>query len=294
MSSVACSFGLVLLSHCAPPSDSIQGAPVAAPASGERGASAAAPAVAPFDHSDWDTILKQHGNGDRVDYAALKADRAPLDAYLDRVAKLPAEALAKLPRADQMAFWINAYNALTLQTIVDHYPIAASGLSALRFPNSSIRQLDDPWGSKHTIAGAQRSLDDIEHKILRAEWKDARIHAAVNCASVGCPPLRLEAFTGEQLETQLDEQMRQFVADPLRNKIDPAQKKIELSPIFDWFGEDFGTKAGGKGSTKESERALLAWLEKYGKPEWKEFLASFDPDDVDFLDYDWTLNEVVR
>ena len=280
MSLLACSLTIALLVHCAPQD--------AAP-TGKTDAARPA-AVAPFDHTDWDAILKQHGKGDRVDYAALKADRAPLDGYLDRVAKLQADTLAKLSRPDQMAFWINAYNALTLRTIVDHYPIAASGLSALRFPKSSIRQLDDPWGSKHTIAGAQRSLDDVEHKILRAEWKDARIHAAVNCASVGCPPLRLEAFTADKLEAQLDEQMKKFVADPLRNKVDPVKKKVELSSIFDWFGEDFGTKAGGK----EGERALLAWLEKYGKPEWKQFLASFDPDDIDFLDYDWTLNDVVR
>jgi hypothetical protein len=249
-----------------------------------------APAAPAFDHAEWDAILKKHGKGDRVDYAALAADRAALDAYCDRIARLPADAVAKWPRAGQMAFWINAYNAITLRTIVDAYPIKGSGLSALRFPSSSIRQLADPWGRQHTIASAPRSLDDMEHKILRAEWKDARIHAAVNCASVGCPPLRLEAFTGEKLEAQLDDQMRKFVADPARNTVDPATKKIELSSIFDWFGEDFGTRQKGAAG----ERALLAWLEKYGPAEWKPFLATFDPDDIEFRDYDWALNDVVR
>ncbi len=279
------SLALMLLAHCAP-TDPSQAAPPAAPASPV----APVPTSAAFDHSELDALLKKHGRGDRIDYAALKTDRTALDGYLDRIAKLPADAVAKMERAEQMAFWINAYNAWTLRTIVDAYPIAGSGLSGLRFPKNSIRQLSDPWGTKHPIAGAQRSLDDLEHKILRAQFKDPRIHSAVNCASVGCPPLRLEAFAAATLEAQLDDQMRKFLADPKRNLVDPAKKKIELSSIFDWFGEDFGTKATGAAG----ERALLAWIEKYGKPEWKEFLSKFDPDDVDFLDYDWALNDVVQ
>lgn len=283
---------LLLASLCAPTGEPHANASaVVAPEPSSQATAAPATATAPaFDHADWDALLKKHGKGDRVDYAALKADRAALDAYCDRIAKLPADAVAKWPRADQMAFWINAYNALTLRTIVDAYPIKGSGLSALRFPSASIRQLDDPWGKKHTVASTQRSLDDLEHKILRPNFKDARVHAAVNCASVGCPPLRLEAFTGDKLDAQLDEQMRKFVADPTRNTVDPVKKKIELSSIFDWFGEDFGTKQKGAAG----ERALLAWLEKYGPAEWKPFLEKFDPDDVDFRDYDWALNDVVR
>ena len=282
---------LTLLARCTPgDAPATAPAPPLADAPPPQAAPPAAPAAAEFDHADFDALLKKHGQGDRVDYAALKSDRAPLDAYLQRVAEQPEAQLLAWPRAAQMAFWINAYNALTLRTIIDAYPIAGSGLSGLRFPKNSIRQLDDPWGRQHPVAGAKRSLDDLEHQILRKQFPDGRIHAAVNCASIGCPPLRLEAFTAAALETQLDEQMRAFVADPLRNVVDPAKKKIALSAIFDWFGEDFGTKAKGK----EGERALLAWLEKYGKPEWKELLAGFDPDDIDFLDYDWALNDVAR
>lgn len=291
---------LTLLARCTPGSPPLTAPPAATPPLAYASSTQAAPhvavqaapsaATADFDHADFNSLLKKHGAGDRIDYAALKAARAPLDAYLKRIAEQPEAQLLQWPRAAQMAFWINAYNALTLRTIIDAYPIEGSGLSGLRFPKSSIRQLDDPWGKKHTVAGAPRSLDDLEHQLLRKHFQDARIHAAVNCASIGCPPLRLEAFTAAALETQLDEQMRAFVADPLRNVVDPAKKKIALSSIFDWFGEDFGTKASGK----EGERALLAWLEKYGKPEWKAFLAGFDPDDIDFLDYDWALNDVAR
>ena len=275
---------VLLVALCAP---AVEPAPAVAAA---QSASAPAADAAVLDHADWDAILKKHGKGDRVDYAALKADRAALDAYCDRIAKLPAGVVAKWPRPDQMAFWINAYNALTLRTIIDAYPIKGSGLSALRFPSASIRQLDEPWAKQHTVASTPRSLDDLEHKILRPDFKDARVHAAVNCASIGCPPLRLEAFTGAKLDAQLDEQMRKFVADPTRNTVDPVKKQIALSSIFDWFGEDFGTKAKGAAG----ERALLACLEKYGPAEWKPFLVTFDPDDVDFRDYDWALNDVVK
>ena len=223
---------LSLLVDCSPassPATSNLAAPAAPLVPAQAAATPAAPqATTPaFDHSELDALLKKYGSGDRIDYAALKADRAGLDAYLDRVAKLPDSAVAKWPRAEQMAFWINAYNAWTLRTIVDHYPIQGSSFS--RFPKSSIRQLDDPWKTNHTVAGVQRSLDDLEHKILRAEFKDPRIHAAVNCASVGCPPIRLEAFTAARLDEQLDDQMRKFVADPLRNRIDPAKKERKIA-----------------------------------------------------------------
>jgi hypothetical protein len=237
-----------------------------------------------FDHAEYDALLKKHVQGDRVDYAALKAGRAALDAYCRQLAELPAESFAQLPRAEQMAFWINAYNAITLRSIVDAYPIEGSAFSL--GPRNSIQQIEDVWKRRHRIASRDLALDDVEHQILRKEWKDPRIHAAVNCASRGCPPLRAEAFTGARLEEQLDDQMRKFVADSSRNRIDVAAKEIELSKIFDWFGEDFGVK--------EDERALLKHLAKYGPAEWKPLLEGFDPDDVEFLDYDWELNDVAR
>jgi hypothetical protein len=243
-------------------------------------------AAVAFDHSDYDALLKKHVRGDRVDYAALKADRAALDAYCERLAKLPAADFAKLSRDEQMALWTNAYNALTLRSIVDAYPIQAPTIKLNPHPRNSIRQIDDVWNKQHKVASREVSLDDVEHEILRKQWKDPRIHAAVNCASKGCPALRAEAFVAARLDEQLDDQMRRFVADSTRNQIDPKGKKIRLSSIFKWFGEDFGTK--------QDERALLRWLAKFGPSDWKPLLDSFDPDDVDFLDYDWSLNDVDR
>ena len=235
-----------------------------------------------FDHSQYDELLKKHVKGDRVDYAALKKDRAPLDAYVDRVAKLGRPELEKLSRDEQMAFWINAYNAITLRSIVDAYPIEGSFFSL--HPRNSIRQIDDVWTRKHTVASRQLSLDEIEHEILRKQWKDPRVHAAVNCASRSCAALRNEAYAGAKLDAQLDDATRCALADPSRNRIDPQRGKVELSKAFEWFGEDFGVK--------QDERAILDFVARYGRPEWKEFLEGFDPDDVDFLDYDWSLNDV--
>ena len=225
-----------------------------------------------FDHADYDALLKKHVKADRVDYKALLAVRGTLDAYVARLAKLPKDEFEKLARPEQMAFWINAYNAVTLVTILDHYP------------TPSIKKIDDAWKKKHMVASQQVSLDDIEHEILRKQWKDPRIHAAVNCASIGCPPLRAEAYTGARIDVQLDEQMKKFVTDPLRNTVDPQAKKLEVSKVFDWFGDDFGRK--------ENPRALLDWFEKYGLPEWKPFLAAAKPGDVSFTDYNWDLNDI--
>ncbi len=248
--------------------------------------SAAAAADVTFDHSAFDALLRKHVKGDRVDYVALKADRAALDGYVASLAALSSDGLSNLTRDEQMAFWINAYNALTLRSILDVYPIQTPTIKLNTFPRNSIRQIDDVWKKKHRVASRAVSLDDVENEILRKEWKDPRVHASINCASKGCPPLRAEAFTGAKLSDQLDEQMKKFVADPLRNHVDPKAKKVEVSSIFKWFGEDF--------EAKQDERAILNFLTKFGPAEWKPFLENFDPDDVDFADYDWSLNDVDR
>ena len=108
----------------------------------------------------------------------------------------------------------------------------------------------------------------------------------MNCASVGCPPLRAEAYTGERIDAQLDEQTRRWIADPSRNFVKPSEKRVEVSKIFDWYRADFGGPAG-----KEDERGVLDFLIRHGPAEWKPFLESFDPDDVKHLDYDWSLND---
>ena len=140
------------------------------------------------------------------------------------------------PRAQRMAFWINAYNFFTLHAIVDHYPIRGSWFS--RYPQNSIRQIDGVWTRlTWRVAGRQVSLDDIEHRILRPEFKDPRIHFAVNCASLGCPPLRGEPYRAGTLDAQLDDNARQFLASPHGLRVDG--RTLAVTSILKWYGGDF-------------------------------------------------------
>jgi len=163
------------------------------------------------------------------------------------------------------------------------------------YPLKSIRKLDGAFGLKgvfdkdfipmkaHHPEGKDEelSLNDIEHGILRKKFRDARVHAAINCASKSCPPLRAEAFTAEKLDAQLDEQMRAFVNDPARNRIDPAKKELEISEIFKWFEEDFERDA----------KSVKEFLVRYVPPERAELVRNAK---IRYLDYDWDLNDVPK
>lgn len=211
----------------------------------------------------------------RVDYRALKASPQALDAYLAEVA---AASLAGRTPAETKAFYINAYNALTLDLVADHYPLA------------SIRDLDGgkPWSTRRfRVAGRDLTLDDIEHKELRP-LGDARIHAAVNCASIGCPPLAASVYTPAALDAQLDAASRQWAATAtLKDGV------LTLNRIFDWYGEDF-VPAYGKA------RFDIPGVD--GKAEAAaNFVATYAPDKAEALrkggyrvvygEYDWGLND---
>lgn len=231
--------------------------------------------TATVDHSAWDQILgasvRLGADGvARVDYAALVAERAALDRYL---ADLQAVSVDALARPEQMAYWINLYNALTVRVIVDHYPVA------------SIRDIDispglfarGPWGGRLVrVEGEEISLDDIEHRILRPIWKDPRIHYAVNCASIGCPNLAGQAFTAARLEAMLTEGARAYVNDPRGVSI--RSGRVTVSRIYDWFEEDFGA----------SEAGVLAHLSQYAMPGLADALSAVR--DIDGYTYDWSIN----
>lgn len=243
-------------------------------------APAAAPAAATFDHSALDALLKKHVKGLRVDYKSLKGERAALDGYCEKLAQLPKAELEKMERAEQFAFWIDAYNALTLQTIVAHYPIEA-GKKPSEFPKNSIRQIDGAWTAKHTVASQSLSLDEIENKLLRPTFKDPRVHFAINCAARSCPPLRAEAFTGAKLEAQLDDDVATFLAGPGRPVVASDGKKLSVSKIFDWFKEDFGGEAG-----------VLKFLRDHAQKDQQAALAGADAKSLAYVDYDWSLNDL--
>lgn len=200
------------------------------------------PAALAGGHADLQAVLSAHVSSGKVDYPAMKASEA-LDSYVAWLAAAPEPAA----RADKMAFWINAYNALTIDMMADEWPVGG------------ILELDGGkvWDTrKFTVAGKQVSLNDIEHKILRP-MGDARIHAAVNCASKGCPPLSGKAFTGAGLEGQLAEASERWMKVN-GVKVDVAGKSVTFNKIFDWYGEDFVKEDDCKIALSDPKQAAAA------------------------------------
>ncbi len=251
--------------------------------------------AAGFDHSyaAFTALLKRHvlvlreGQASQVRYGGLAAERAALKAVLDTLSAVGEAAFAGFSKPQQMAFLINAYNAFTLELILTRWP----KLESIKDLGSL---LQSPWKPKWVpLLGSKVSLDNIEHDMLRTRGRfdDPRVHFAVNCASIGCPALREEAFVADRLEAQLAEQALRFMADRSRNRFDAASGRLQVSKIFDWFGEDF--RLGHQGVT-----SLPVFLGRYA-----DVLADAPADrdrvrrgqvPVAFLDYDWKLNDAPR
>jgi hypothetical protein len=223
----------------------------------------------PVNHDLWNTLLQRHvkENG-FVDYKGMKQDSTALNRYLALLSAAQPESKA-WSRAEKMAFWINAYNAFTVKLIVDYYPV-----KSIKDIKRGIPFVNTVWDIKFIkIGGKTYDLNNIEHGILRPDFKDARVHAAVNCASYSCPALRNEAYTPEKLEAQLDDAMRTFVNDPLRNRVRGAN--AEISEIFKWFRGDFTREKG----------SIRSYLNQYAK----EPLGTKGR--ITHINYDWDLNE---
>ena len=247
------------------------------------------PAAADLDLTTYRELLSRVVRGTLVDYRAIASDRTTLDRVVVNVAAVPGATEQGWIARDRMAFWINAYNLLTLRAIVDHYPIRGSLFS--RSPRNSIRQIDGVWTTlKWRAAGREVTLDQIEHGILRPEFGDARVHMAVNCASKGCPPLRGEPYTGADLDRQLDEAARRYLASPAGARV--SGDRLLVSRIFEWYGDDFVRQYAGMhpGTGRPAERAIQGFVEKYGPAE--AAAAAKAGSAVRFLDYDWSLNDV--
>jgi hypothetical protein len=228
-----------------------------------------------------------------VDYSALKLGRGPLDRYVDSIGKVAQSAYEAWGEKEKIAFWINAYNAITLQTILDHYPIRESGLFTDGKPGG-IRDISGAWdGIKHIVLGKPMVLNQIEHEILRKQFHEPRIHFALVCASIGCPYLRQEPYDGKRLDRQLDDQVRRFLSNPTKFRIDAVSHKVYLSSIFKWFGSDFeaGYLAGSpfKGYS-DKDSADLNFISRYLTAKERTLLLG-EKFDVEYLDYDWSLND---
>ncbi|MEY2704784.1 MAG: hypothetical protein RL407_846 [Bacteroidota bacterium] len=224
----------------------------------------------PPSHQLWDQLVKAHvkANG-LVDYKGFIREKPKLESYLKLLSE-NAPDRSKWSKNEQLAYWINAYNAYTVKLIVDFYP--TKSIRDLG-PKLKIPLIKDVWHYKFfKIAGVDMSLDEVEHGILRKEFDEPRIHFAINCASISCPPLLNEAFVAEKLEAQLTKVSIAFINDPVRNKL--GTQSVQLSSIFSWFTSDF-TKKG----------TLIEFLNKYSKVKISSNAK------ISFLDYNWNLNE---
>ncbi len=211
-----------------------------------------------IDHSDWGALLKIHvSSSGNVNYEGFKSDKNKLEAYLTKLQNNPVQ--SGWSRNEQMAYWVNAYNAFTVKLILDNYPV------------SSIRDIHggNPWDVKWIkIGGESYSLNNIENDILRPQFKDARIHFAVNCAAKSCPPLLNKAWTAANLEANFERQASNFINNANYNRL--TSSRVEISKIFEWYSGDFGT--------------IIDFLNRYAEIEINSNA------EVTYREYDWKLN----
>ncbi|RCK41396.1 DUF547 domain-containing protein [Thalassospira xiamenensis] len=240
-----------------------------------------------IDHSVWQMILDHHlvvvsSGVTAFDYAGAKS--SSLTQLLDYLDAMQAVKIDAYNRDQQMAFWINLYNAQTVAVVMDHYPVdsirdidISPGLFSLGLFSSG------PWDKKLlTVEGRSLSLNDIEHRILRPIWQDARIHYALNCASIGCPALAATAYDGTRIEEQLDKAALAFIQDERAVRLAEDGSEIELSSIFDWYRSDFG----------KSDAAFSDHLARYAGLELATWLSVHGEDlPISFYHYDWSLND---
>jgi hypothetical protein len=234
-------------------------------------------ATATIDHTAWgdfldDYLVVRDDGANLVRYASVsEADRRALDSYLDKLSGIQ---ISRYSRPVQFAYWVNLYNALTIEVVLDHYPV------------DSIRDIDispgwfssGPWGAELVeVEGTALTLNDIEHRILRPIWQDPRIHYAVNCASIGCPDLRPEPYAAETLDRQLDAAARGYVNDPRGAEL--MDGALTVSKIYTWYQEDF----------ENSDAGVIRHLRQHADAELRATLDGIS--DIADSRYDWSLNE---
>lgn len=226
------------------------------------------------DHSVYDGLLKKYVD-DRgmIDYRTWKArDVGTLDGYLEMIKSVDPGALKD--RNEVFAYWINTYNALTIRGMLHFYPTTSirDHVSLLGYSIWKDYKID--------IQGTEYSLDDIEHNILR-KMDEPLVHFALVCASIGCPPLMTEAFTAEDVERQMKANTLVFFADPSKFRADPEDNTVWLSPIMDWYKDDFG----------KNQQEVLEYIAPYVPDDAARALLKRRDVDVDYLHYDWGINE---
>lgn len=239
-------------------------------------------------HEKYSALLDKHvvtidnGASTQVDYKGFKKDQTQLTSYLNQLAAVPPRTFASWDQNTQLAFLINAYNAYTINLILTEYP----NIKSIRDLGSFF---SSPWDKEIApLLGKSRSLDDIEHNLIRGDnkYSEPRIHFAVNCASVGCPALREEAYVGERLDAQLDMQTKRFLSDSSRNTIE--NETLYLSKIFSWYEGDFEKSWKDTHSVPEF---ILLYKDAMALSSAQVDLIESGKADVDYLEYDWSLND---
>lgn len=261
---------LVTLAACAQINETRLGGMFGPPKATLREAYADTPSDVMFDHALFDTLLHERvSEGGFVDYEGLAQDTETLDQYIDLVGRADVDALG---RDERLAFLINAYNAFTLRLILDYDPV------------ESIKDIPGAqrWDAKRwTIGAGTYSLNQIEHELIRPNFAEPRVHFALVCAAIGCPPLRAEAYTGARLEEQLADQARYVHTHPRWLRLDKARGELKLTALYNWYGGDFTQKAS----------SVTAYAAQYS-PELVHLINSGKEPRVSYLDYSWALNSV--
>jgi hypothetical protein len=253
------------------------------------------PPLLAFDHrhTQWNRLLQRHvvviedGRATRLRYAALATEHPALRAYLDQLSAVTVKDYAAWTRAQQLAFLINAYNAFTVEKVLSRYP----NLSSIR---DFGRFFGNPWRDRFfTLLGADRNLDEVEKGLILAPgvFDEPRVHFALNCASVGCPALRPEAYDARTLDRQLAQQTRLFLSDRSRNGFNPQTGELEVSKIFDWYDDDFIQAAPGQGSVAGY---LAGYADQLADQSRLRALIRAAKVPLGFRDYDWSLNDGSR
>ena len=253
---------------------------------------------APFDHSHavFNKLLKENVVDAKVNYKGFIDSSVEFDNYLESLNNIDPKRFKSWTEKQKIAFWINAYNAFTIKAIIDHYPIKRSFTLVGIFyaPKNSILQIPGVWKKlKFKAVGSEVTLDHIEHGILRKEFNEPRIHAAINCASISCPDLRSEAYTAERLDAQLSDASSIFVNSKSKGVlIDKESGKVRISKIFKWFGEDFYKNYGSETFMLRSSKqnGSLGYIAEYIDDNEKKYILEGDYK-LKYLPYDWGLNE---
>jgi hypothetical protein len=241
--------------------------------------------VEPFRHDRFDAVLRRVVDDDgRVDYPALVADRADLDAYVAELAATsPQRDVARFPTPDdRLAYWLNAYNASVLALVVERYPIA------------SVKDVFPPlvgffYLQRVTLGGERMSLRTLENDVVRARFHEPRVHFALNCASRGCPRLPTRAFTGPGLQAELEREARRFVAEARNVDVDEARRTVRLSSIFTWYEDDFTDWMRARHPTEPA--TLVGYVRRLADAQKQAALDACSGCSVEFVPYDWALND---